>query len=167
MSRIVATECLSLDGVAEYSRPDRGVGAPRLDGAVLERTASRSGGRDQLFASRALLLGRATYEEFVDSWPVRSGDPFTDRMNSLPKFVASTTLEGPLEWNKRDRRSVLSSRRGSPCGRVPFPRGPLLQLRERLCGFALEERAVSAPCALQRRFGDEHRSALGGGLGAL
>ena len=40
-----------------------------------------------------------TYEEFVAAWPLRSGDPFTDRMNSMPKFVASTTLEEPLEWN--------------------------------------------------------------------
>jgi dihydrofolate reductase len=40
-----------------------------------------------------------TYEEFVAAWPLRSGDPFTDRINSLPKFVASTTLEEPLEWN--------------------------------------------------------------------
>src|SRR5439155_20472281 len=46
-----------------------------------------------------LLLGRVTYEEFVASWPLRSGDPFADRMNSLPKFVASTTLQEPLEWN--------------------------------------------------------------------
>jgi dihydrofolate reductase len=54
---------------------------------------------DQLFASDALLLGRVTYQEFVASWPLRSGDPFSDRMNSLPKFVASTTLQAPLEWN--------------------------------------------------------------------
>ena len=40
-----------------------------------------------------------TYEEFVASWPLRSGDPFTDKMNSMPKFVASTTLQEPLEWN--------------------------------------------------------------------
>jgi dihydrofolate reductase len=46
-----------------------------------------------------ILLGRVTYDEFVASWPLRSGDPFTDRMNSLPKFVASTTLREPLEWN--------------------------------------------------------------------
>jgi dihydrofolate reductase len=52
-----------------------------------------------LFASDALLLGRTTYEEFVPSWPLRSGDPFTDRINSMPKFVASTTLAEPLEWN--------------------------------------------------------------------
>jgi dihydrofolate reductase len=54
---------------------------------------------EQLFASDALLLGRVTWQEFVESWPVRSGDPFTDRMNSLPKYVASTTLKEPLEWN--------------------------------------------------------------------
>jgi dihydrofolate reductase len=52
-----------------------------------------------LFASDALLLGRVTWQEFVASWPLRSGDPFTDKMNSMPKFVASTNLEEPLEWN--------------------------------------------------------------------
>jgi dihydrofolate reductase len=40
-----------------------------------------------------------TWQEFVASWPLRSGDLFTDRMNSLPKYVASTTLKEPLEWN--------------------------------------------------------------------
>jgi len=54
---------------------------------------------DLLFASEALLLGRVTYDEFVASWPLRSGDPFTDRMNSMPKFVASRSLQEPLEWN--------------------------------------------------------------------
>jgi hypothetical protein len=43
-----------------------------------------------LFASDALLLGRVTYEEFVASWPLRSGDPFTDRMNSLTKRKGKT-----------------------------------------------------------------------------
>ena len=84
MSRIVAAECLSLDGVAEYSRPDRGVGAPRLDGAVLERTASRSGGQTNSSpAERCCSAARPTRSS---STPGRYGraDPFTDRMNSLP-----------------------------------------------------------------------------------
>ena len=51
-----------------------------------------------LFASDALLLGRVTYDGFVRSWPSRTGD-FADRINSLPKYVASRTLTGPLEWN--------------------------------------------------------------------
>ena len=51
-----------------------------------------------LFASDALLLGRKTYEGFAATWPTRSGDEFTDRINAMPKYVASRTLENPT-WN--------------------------------------------------------------------
>ncbi len=77
---------------------------------------------DELYASDALLLGRLTYQIFADAWPsltdeenlkrvkeaggdaeaiqadMSEGNPFADRMNSLPKFVVSTTLE-KVEWN--------------------------------------------------------------------
>src|ERR687890_1558222 len=48
----------------------------------------------------AMLLGRVTYQEFASYWPgVSSEDqPFADHMNNTPKFVVSTTLEEPLEW---------------------------------------------------------------------
>jgi dihydrofolate reductase len=53
-----------------------------------------------LFAADALLMGRVTYEGFAEVWPSRAGtDDSADRINSLPKFVASRTLKGPLEWN--------------------------------------------------------------------
>jgi dihydrofolate reductase len=56
--------------------------------------------KDQLFASDALLMGRVTYEAFAEVWPTRAGaDEIADRINSLPKFVASRTLQGPLAWN--------------------------------------------------------------------
>jgi dihydrofolate reductase len=98
MRRIVAAEYLSLDGVTEDPGPageyeHRGWTVPYWNDDISKWQT------DQLFASEALLLGRVTYEEFVASWPLRSGDPFSDRMNSLPKFVASTTLREPLEWN--------------------------------------------------------------------
>ncbi len=98
MGRIVAAEYLSLDGVAEDPGPAgkfkyRSWTSPYWNDELAEYQS------ELLFASDALLLGRVTYEEFVASWPLRSGDPFTDRMNSMPKFVASTTLEEPLEWN--------------------------------------------------------------------
>ena len=51
-----------------------------------------------LFAADALLLGRATYEGFVQAWPERSGDPYTDRINAMPKYVASHTLTDAT-WN--------------------------------------------------------------------
>jgi dihydrofolate reductase len=98
MGKIVAAEYLTLDGVTEDpgSTGDfehRGWSVPYWNDELAEAQS------ELFFASDALLLGRVTYEEFVASWPLRSGDPFTDRMNSLPKFVASTTLDEPLEWN--------------------------------------------------------------------
>jgi dihydrofolate reductase len=52
---------------------------------------------DQLFAADALLLGRETYQSFAQAWPGRS-DAFADRINSMDKYVVSTTLKEPLEW---------------------------------------------------------------------
>lgn len=52
-----------------------------------------------LFASDALLLGRITYEEFAAAWPSATDEKgFADRMNDLPKYVVSTTLE-EATWN--------------------------------------------------------------------
>jgi len=46
----------------------------------------------------AMLLGRRTYEGFAPAWESRAGDPFADRMNALPKHVASRTPTA-LGWN--------------------------------------------------------------------
>lgn len=51
-----------------------------------------------LFAADDLVLGRATYEGFAAAWPERSGDPYTDRINAMPKHVASRTLTDAT-WN--------------------------------------------------------------------
>lgn len=51
-----------------------------------------------LVAADALLLGRATYEGFVQAWPSRTGDPYSDRINEMPKYVASRTLR-EATWN--------------------------------------------------------------------
>jgi dihydrofolate reductase len=52
---------------------------------------------EELFASDALLLGKVTYEIFADRWPARQGE-FADRMNSIPKYVVSTSLN-QFPWN--------------------------------------------------------------------
>jgi dihydrofolate reductase len=55
--------------------------------------------KEGLFASDALLLGRVTYEHFAAAWPgMTDEEGFAERMNSIPKFVASTTL-ADAEWN--------------------------------------------------------------------
>ena len=99
MRKVVVTEYVSLDGVIE----DPG-GAEKFEhgGWTIpysdEEIAKFQ--YDQLFASDALLLGRVTYEEFAAAWPnmTQEGGDFAIRMNSLPKFVATTTLD-QLEWN--------------------------------------------------------------------
>ena len=47
-----------------------------------------------------MLLGRVTYQEFASYWPYQNSaeQPFTDYLNNTPKFVVSTTLEEPLQW---------------------------------------------------------------------
>ncbi|HWI71150.1 MAG TPA: dihydrofolate reductase family protein [Baekduia sp.] len=50
--------------------------------------------------SDALLFGRRTWQGMAAAWPERAGDPFADRMNAIPKYVASRTLgEDDLTWS--------------------------------------------------------------------
>ena len=89
MRKVIVTEFLTLDGVYEEATFWRGGYNP--DGGTFKR--------DELFESGALLLGRVTYEGFIKYWPTApDAGEFGERMNSLPKFVATTTLRS-LEWN--------------------------------------------------------------------
>jgi dihydrofolate reductase len=96
--RIVVSEFVSLDGVME----DPGGAEGYLHGGwtflyfVPEIDKIK---KDELLAADALLLGRVTYEGFATAWPsMKDEGGFADRMNSLPKYVASSTLNS-LEWN--------------------------------------------------------------------
>jgi dihydrofolate reductase len=88
MRKIVVSMFMSLDGVTES--PEKW----SLDywNDDIEKLKN-----DELFGAGALLLGRVTYEGFAESWPKRSGDAYTDRINGMPKFVVSRTLS-VLEW---------------------------------------------------------------------
>jgi len=89
MRKLIVTEFLTLDGVYEEATYWRGGYQP--DAGIFKR--------DELFGSGALLLGRVTYEGFARYWPHASDTgEFGERMNSLPKYVATTTLSS-LEWN--------------------------------------------------------------------
>jgi dihydrofolate reductase len=53
---------------------------------------------DLLFSADALVMGRMTYEVFAEVWPAREGKN-ADRINGMPKYIASRTLAEPLGWN--------------------------------------------------------------------
>jgi dihydrofolate reductase len=91
MRKIINSTYISLDGVIEAPHlwPSRGrPGDERADQIQ----------SDLLLACDAVLMGRHTYDVFAPAWSARSGDPFSDHINAMPKYVVSTTLREP-EWN--------------------------------------------------------------------
>ena len=98
MRKVIVSEYVTLDGVME----DPGGGEGTKHGGWSFQFWNEEAAKfkfDELFASDALLLGRVTYQGFAKAWPSMTDEQgFADRMNSLPKFVVSTTLE-KLEWN--------------------------------------------------------------------
>src|SRR2546428_2722922 len=87
--RVVATEYLSLDGV--FEEPGEWSGPFFNDEAAQFKLS-------ELQASDALLLGRNTYEGFAAAWPSMTDEAgFSDKMNTMPKYVVSSTLD-KLEW---------------------------------------------------------------------
>ena len=96
MARIVVSEFLSLDGVMQAPGGEPGY---RHSGWVMKFPDPEQFKYKlaEVLAHDALLLGRRTYEGFAAAWPSRTGE-FADKMNRMPKFVASTTLKNP-EWN--------------------------------------------------------------------
>jgi len=92
MRRVIVSEFVTLDGVME---------APDKWQFPFWNDETGKLKLDELIASDALLLGRVTYQEFAEAWPSMTDDEgFAERMNALPKYVVSTTLNaGDLKWN--------------------------------------------------------------------
>ena len=91
MRKIINSTYITIDGVIE---------APHL-WPSLDRPGDERFGQIQaelLESCDAMLMGRHTYDGFAPVWPTRAGDPFSDRINAMPKYVVSTTLKDP-EWN--------------------------------------------------------------------
>jgi dihydrofolate reductase len=109
-ARIVVTEFASLDGVMQAPG-----GEPfKYPGWTFEFDRGEDGNQFKLDETReadGLLLGRRTYESFAGAWPKRSGE-FAEKLNAMPKFVVSSTLEDP-EWQNT---TVLNS--GDATGQV-------------------------------------------------
>ena len=91
MRKIINSTYISLDGVVE---------APQL-WPSLDRPGDERFGQlqtDLALSCDALLMGRHTYDGFAPVWPTRSGDPLSDQINTMRKYVVSATLKDP-EWN--------------------------------------------------------------------
>jgi dihydrofolate reductase len=98
MRKVVVSEYVTLDGVME----DPGGGEGGKYGGWSFQYWDDEAAKfkfDELYASDALLLGRVTYQGFAKAWPsLKDEAGFADRMNSLTKYVVSTTLQ-KAEWN--------------------------------------------------------------------
>jgi len=99
MGKIVITQFVSLDGVME----DPGGAEGFEHGAwTFEFDRGEEGDRfklDELVEAEAQLLGRVTYEGFAAAWPSMEDEAgFAEKMNSMPKYVVSSTL-GEADWN--------------------------------------------------------------------
>ena len=95
MGKLVVTEFVSVDGVMEAPGGEPGFKHTGWVGRFAD-AGQFAYKLDEVLAHEALLLGRRTYESFAGAWPERTG-PFADKMNEMPKYVASTTLTNP-EW---------------------------------------------------------------------
>jgi dihydrofolate reductase len=99
MSKIVAYTSVTLDGVMQApGRPDEdrrggfehgGWAIPYADPVMWE----------DMGKAGSVLLGRRTYEDFYGFWPKQTNNPFTEQLNNIRKYVASTTLKEPLPWS--------------------------------------------------------------------
>src|SRR5262249_3693736 len=89
MRKLVEATFVSLDGVIE---------SPERWALPLWGKAEKDAALRQLDEFDAFLLGRNTYEKFAAAWSPIKGDPYFDRINSLPKFIPSTTLK-TATWN--------------------------------------------------------------------
>jgi len=91
MRKIIYSTYISIDGVVEgpHLWPSLGRPGDERFGEIQAELA---------LSCDAFLMGRRTYDGFAPVWPTRSGDPVSDQINAMPKYVVSTTLKDP-EWN--------------------------------------------------------------------
>jgi dihydrofolate reductase len=124
MGRVVISENVSLDGVIQDPAGDEGFRVGGWVGRIADREEVAKVTLDEALGAKALLLGRRTYEWFAARWPSRSGE-LADRLNSLPKYVVSSSLQDP-EWNnstvlKGDAVSEVSKLKQELNGEIVVP----------------------------------------------
>lgn len=99
--RIIATQYMSLDGVIEDPVGMESSGLGDWTGPFSRGETGDRFKEDELRGAAALIFGRKTYDGFAAVWPTVPGD-YANRMNALPKFLASRTILSP-EWSNTTR----------------------------------------------------------------
>ena len=103
--RIILSDFMSLDGVVQApgGRNEDTDGGFQHGGWSMRFFDPESMGPvldEVMQTTEALLFGRRTWQGMAAAWPGRAGDPFADRMNEIPKYVASRTLtQDDLHWS--------------------------------------------------------------------
>lgn len=99
MGKLIVSEFITLDGVIEAPGGEDSLGERSGWSMPYFNEETAKFKLDDLLASDALLMGRVTYQIHAAAWPSMTDEEgFADRMNSLPKYVVSSTLEH-VEWN--------------------------------------------------------------------
>ncbi len=102
--RIILSDFMSLDGVVQApggrkEDPDGGFAHGGWSMRFFEAETMGPVLQEVMDGTVALLFGRRTWQTMAAAWPRRAGDPFADRMNEIPKYVASRTLtQDDLHW---------------------------------------------------------------------
>jgi len=97
MGMIIVSDNVSLDGVVQDPTGEEGFRFGGWVGLIKDREELNKLTLDEVMRAEALLLGRRSYEFFAARWPSRKG-ALANRMNSIAKYVVSSTLENP-DWN--------------------------------------------------------------------
>ena len=96
MGRIVVSDNVSLDGVIQDPAGDEGFTRGGWVGPIKDRPGINKLALDEAMDAEALLMGRRSYEWMAGRWAARSGE-LADRLNNMPKYVVSASLDQP-DW---------------------------------------------------------------------
>jgi dihydrofolate reductase len=90
MAELINSTYVTLDGVIGHPETWPSLGGFDAEGNRLQT--------ELVLGCSAVVMGRRTYDGFAEVWPTMSGNELADKMNAMPKYVASATLTAPA-WN--------------------------------------------------------------------